>query len=256
MKYIFVLILFFTTNLSFSQPPIFDKITTEICDSLNNLSTPIDSLSLESYQQITYSIILSNYIEWKKYLVDFKSNGQEEYVFDGYFEHILKIKCKNFRRINKRFDTYLTQKRELEKRPLYLTTKDFVFSLVDKINNDSLISYLDDELKTDSIMSILQLSKQEINNCKWTSTLSFVLIYENGFTFRVRYFNVENDDPEFQIDVNFKDATDLMIDNIEIKEKELLMQELKERIEFNRKIEQGEIDFPEPPPPPKKNNKN
>jgi len=256
MKYIYVVLLFFTTNFTYCQSPIFDKITTEICDSLNNLTTPLDSLSLKSYQQITYSIIISNYYDWKKYLVEFTNDGQEEHIFDAYFEHFLQIKCKSFRRVNKRFDTYLTRKRDLDKRPHYLVAKDFIFSLEDSIDNDSLILYLDEKLRNDSIKNILALSKQEINNCKWTSWLSIILTGENGSTFRVRFFNVKIDEPEFQIDINFKDIFDLKIDNIEIKQKNQLMQELKERREFNKKVENGEIDFPEPPPPPKKNKKN
>ena len=49
------------------------------------------------------------------------------------------------------------------------------------------------------------------------------------------------DELEFQIDVIFKDDTDLQIDNLIIKDKTQLMIESKERVEFYKKVESGAI---------------
>ena len=119
----------------------------------------------------------------------------------------------------------------------------------DKISNDILTSFFSDSLSNNTSDDILNTIKNQISVCKMTSTLSIILVYINGYTFRVRFFDYLTNEPEFQIDVIFTNLDDLLIDKIETKDKQLLMIELKKRIEYNKKVESGEIKLPPPPPP-------
>lgn len=78
-----------------------------------------------------------------------------------------------------------------------------------------------------------------------------MLIYDEGYTFRARYFDYKTSLPEFQIDIIFRDDLDLFIDNLQIKNRQRLLQQREKRMQFNQKVDSGEI--PLPPPPPVKN---
>jgi len=243
------------TAASFGQQAVIERVTSEICDALSKTEKPLEEMSYEESRNIIRTVLIKNYYDWMKELNAFKENSGKtetaEYDFDKYFQHVLQMDCQNFRKIDKKLDTYLSEKENL--RPLHLKTKEFVIGLEDKLKNKDLKKLLNDSLNNENIDSLLKMSKIEIDKCKRTTTLSIILVYVDGYTFRVRYFDYLTDRPEFQIDVIFKDYTDLQIDNLIIKDKNQLLIELKERIEFNKKVESGEIKLPPPPPAPKKN---
>ncbi|MFK7771404.1 MAG: nuclear transport factor 2 family protein [Saprospiraceae bacterium] len=256
MRFITILIFIIQASFIFGQLPIMDKISNEICDSLSKLNEPLEDLSLESYKNIQREIILSNYLDWKKEIATFKkTTNQEEWVYDSYYQHILQLKCKEFRVINTNFDNYLVEERHANIRPIYLKSKEFVFLLEQNATYEKLEKYLSLELKNSTIKALLQLSQKEIDKYKWTSTLSNIHTSENGNTFRVRYSDYTNRETKFQIDISFKDKKDLQIDKLEIKLDQQLKEELKRRIEFNKKIESGELELPPPPSFKKQKNK-
>ncbi len=242
------------TAISYGQQPIIKKVTSEICDTLSKIEKPLGELSYEESRNIIKTVLIKNYSDWVSELSDFKKKtgktNTAEYDFDKYFQHVLQMDCQNFRILDKKLDTYLSDKKKL--RPLHLKAKEFIIALEDQFKNNDLRQFLSDNLKSKNIDDLLNTSKIEIAKCKRTTTLSVILVYVNGYTFRVRYFDYLSDEPEFQIDLVFKDNLDLKIDNLIIKDKTQLMIESKKRIEFNKKIENGEIALP-PPPSPKKN---
>lgn len=240
------------TAISYGQQPVIEKVTSEICDTLSKIEKPLEELSYEESRNIIRTVLIKNHSDWVSELSEFKKKSGKtkmaEYDFDQYFQHVLQMDCQDFRIIDKKLDNYLSDKENL--RPLHLRTKEFVIALEDQNMNQGLKQYLSDSLKNKNIDSLLNTSKAEIVKCKRTTTLSIILVYDNGYTFRVRYFDYLSDEPEFQIDVIFKDDSDFQIDNLIIKDKNQLMIELKERLEFNKKVESGKIELPPPPPPP------
>ena len=252
MRTLLIATLFLMTVVAYGQQPVVEKVTTEICDTLSKIEKPLEELSYEESRNVIRSVLIKNYSDWVSELSEFKKmsgkTNTAEYDFDQYFQHVLQLDCQEFRIIDKKLDTYLSDKEKL--RPLHLRTKKFVIALEDQNKNKDLKQYLSDSLKNADIDSLLNTSKAEIAKCKRTTTLSIILVYDNGYTFRVRYFDYLSDEPEFQIDVIFKDDSNFQIDNLIIKDKAQLMIELKERIEFNKKVESGEVELPPPPPPP------
>ena len=257
MRTLLIATFFLTTVISYGQQPVIEKVTSEICDTLSRVEKPLEELSYEESRNIIRTVLIKNYSAWVSELSEFKKKSgktnKDEYDFDQYFQHVLQMDCQDFRIVDKILDTYLSDKENL--RPLHLRTKEFVIALEDHIKNQDLKQFLSDSLKNENLTNLLNASKAEIVKCKRTTTLSIILVYDNGYTFRVRYFDYLSDKPEFQIDVIYKDDSDYQIDNLIIKDKTQLMIELKESLEFNKKIESGEIELTPPPPPqaPKKN---
>lgn len=244
------------TAISYGQQPVIEKVTSEICDTLSRVEKPLEDLSYEESKNIIKTVLIKNYSAWVGELSEFKKKSGKtntaEYDFNQYFQHILQMDCKDFRIVDKKLDTYLSDKENL--RPLHLRTKEFVIALEDQSKNLDLKQFLSDSLKNENITSLLNTSKSEIVKCKRTTSLSIILVYDNGYTFRVRYFDYLSDEPEFQIDVIYKDDSDFQIDNLIIKDKTQLIIELKERLEFNKKVERGKIELPPPCPPAQKKN--
>lgn len=243
------------TVISYGQQPMFEKVTSEICDTLSKIEKPLEKLSYEESRNIIRTILIKNYSDWVNKLSEFKTNSGKketaEYDFDQYFQHVLQMDCQNFRIIDKKLNTYLSEDKNL--RQLYLRTKEFIIGLEDMSRNDDLKQFLSDSLKNENIDNFLNAIKIEIAKCKRTTSLSITLLYIDGYTFRVIYFDYLSDEPEFQIDVVFKDDLDLQIDNLNIENKTQLMIELKEIIEFNKKAKSENIKLPPPPPVPNKN---
>ncbi len=252
MRTLLIVTLFLMTVISYGQQPVIEKVTTEICDTLSKIEKPLKELSYEESRNIIRSVLVKNYSDWVNELSEFKKKSGKtntaEYDFDQYFQHLLQLDCQDFRIVDKKLDTYLSDKEKL--RPLHLRTKEFVILLEDQSRNQDLKQFLSDSLNNENIDSLLNKSKAEIVKCKRVTTLSIILLHDNGYSFRVRYFDYLSDEPEFQIDIIFKDNLDLEIDNLIIKDKAQLMIELKERIEFNKKVDNGEVKLPHPPPPP------
>lgn len=252
MRTLLIATFFLTTAISYGQQPIIEKVTSEICDTLSRVEKPLEELSYEESRNIIRTVLIKNYSAWVSELSEFKKKSGKtntaEYDFDQYFQHVLQMDCQDFRIVDKKLDTYLSDKGNL--RPLHLRTKEFVIALEDNIKNQDLKQFLSDSLKNENLTNLLNASKAEIVKYKRKTTLSIILVYDNGYTFRVRYFDYLSDEPEFQIDVIYKDDSDCQIDNLIIKDKTQLMIELKERLEFNKKVESGEIELPPPPPPP------
>ena len=240
------------TVISYGQQPVIEKVTTEICNKLSKIEKPLKELSHEESRNIIKGVLVKNYSDWVNELSEFKKKSGKtntaEYDFDQYFQHLLQLDCQDFRIIDEKLDTYLSDNKKL--RPLHLKTKEFVILLEDQSTNQDLKQILSDSLNNKNIDNLLNKSKAQIVKCKRVTTLSIILVYDNGYTFRVRYFDYLSNEPEFQIDVIFKDNLDLKIDNLIIKDKAQLMIELKERIEFNKKVDNGEITLPPPPSPP------
>lgn len=261
MKYIKIIILLGISNITFSQFPIMDKVSNEICDSLSKIKIPIEDLSLDSYKKIQRYFILSNYDKWKAEIAKFeKDTNQKDWVYDNLYRHTLQLKCEEFRIIDLNYDNYLTKERDLKIRPQYLISREFTYLLEQDSSYQKLESFLNQNIQSEETKKLIEISKKEIDKFKWKTTLSNILTYENGFTFRIRYSDYTNRETEykqtkFQIDINFKDETDLLIDKIEIKFEKQLKEELKSRIEYNKKIESGEIESPSPPRKKKKNKK-
>ena len=255
MRTLLIAISFLITVISYAQQPVIEKVTFEICDTLSKIKKPLEEVSYEESRNIIKIVLIKNYTDWVSEFNEFKKKSgkanTDQYDFELYLLHVLQVDCKNFRIIDKKLDTYLSDKENL--RPLHLSTKAFIIALEDQLKNNDLKQFLSDSLKNENIDSLLNTSKIEIAKILRTTKLSIILVYVDGYTFRVRYFDYLSDEPEFQIDVIFNDDSDLQIDSLIIKDKTQLMIELKERIEFNKKVESGEIELPPPPPPSNKN---
>jgi hypothetical protein len=252
MKRLLIVIHLLIAVSMLGQQQVIEKIIPEICDSLYKTEKPLEKMSYQESRNLIRTILVKNYSDWVKELNEFKkmsgNSKTAEYDFDQYFQHLLQLDCQNFRIIDKKLDSYLSEKRNL--RPLYLITKEFIIGLEDNLKNNDLKRHINNSLKGTDIENILNESKVTLNKCKRTTTLNILLVYVNGYTYRVRYFDFLSNEPEYQIDIIFKDDSDLLIDNLTIKNKKQLMIELKERIEFNEKVESGEIKIPPPPAPP------
>ena len=211
---------------------------------------PAEKLSLETYKNIQRSILLFNYKDWKTEVDKFSEDtNQKEWVYDNLFLHTLQLKCTEYRIIDLKYDNYLSEEKNLTKRSLYLKSREFVHLLEQDSSFQKLKDYLNKEINTKETQLLIENSIKEIDKYKWSSTISNILVYDNGYTFRVRYSDYSNRETKFQIDINFKDDTDQQIDMIEIKQKEQLSEELKSRREYNNKIKQGELPPPSLPPP-------
>ena len=257
MRTLLIVIFFLMTAISYGQMPVIEKVTSEICDTLSKIEKPLEELSYEESKNIIRTVLIKNYSDWLTELSEFrKKTGKTntaEYDFDQYFHHVLQMDCQSFRIIDKKLDTYLFDMENL--RPLYLRTKEFIIALEDQFKDIDLKQFLCDSLNNENLSGLLNRSRIEVTKCKRTTTLSIILVFVDDYTFRARYFDYLTDEPEFQIDLIFKDDSDLQIDNLIIKDKTQLMLELEERIEFNKKVKSGEIELPppQPPPTPKKN---
>ena len=224
-------------------------VTSQVCDSLSNPGVFVEEFTNEDWINTVRPILMINSQSWFKELNEYKVHtGNTEYEFDQYFQHILKIECPSYRVIDKRFDAYLEDDEHLL--PLYNTAKDFIYGIVDNISRERLNELFDEDFRHQGLDSLLNMCKDEINRCKRQSTLSIMLVYVDGYTFRVRYFDYRTNEPELQIDLIFADNTDSLIDHLHLKNKKTLMIERSEQNEFYEKVQRGEVDLPPPPPPP------
>ncbi len=242
----------FYTLTSVAQETALKKIAKEACDSLNKIEKPLTELSGAEGRQVIVSKFRKHISQWiveENQYID--STGQTRHDLNQYFEHYMQLTCPDYCVIDRKKDKYLED--QPIARSLYLKSKEFIICLEQQVHEDSLRTFLDPTLFSDSL-SELKLARALIHRCKFNSTLSNILVYTNGFTFRARYFNYLDGSPEFQIDIIFTDEQDQLIDRIEIKNRELLIKEYHDRLEFNKKVESGEIDLP-PPPPPKRRKK-
>ncbi|WP_298507141.1 hypothetical protein [uncultured Maribacter sp.] len=244
---LFIITLLLTVGASFGQQPVINSVTLEICNALSNSKKSPEELSYEDSRNIIKNAISINSSDWISEINNFKKKtGQPELAYYEYFLHILRIDCPNFRRIEDKFEkkSYTNDKSKL----LHLKAKEFVIGLQDNLKNIDLKKLVSNNIEKNNIENLLNLSKVEINKCKRTSTFYIMLIHTNGYTYRVTYIDYLTTESEFQIDIIFNDDTDLLIDNLIIKSKNQLMKELKERIDFNKKVKSGKINIPPPPP--------
>ncbi|MCB9169081.1 MAG: hypothetical protein H6594_01880 [Flavobacteriales bacterium] len=248
MRRNFILIAVIVPLNTFGQIPSFDGIVEDVCDSLKSIEGSLEELSYEQSIEIVRKGIVENPVEWEKAHSDFNQiRTGDDYIFLKYFEHISQLACPQYRIIDIKMDTYLYDNPEL--RSLYLTTKSFIGSAEDNLGYHRLSEFLRDSIQGEDTNILLTDIEKHMDEYEKISSLSIILVYINGYTFRVRYSDLKTGHTIFQLDVIFKDNKDQLIDSLVIKKKDVLEVERLENIEYYKKVESGEIKIPPPPPP-------
>ncbi len=233
-------IFFFIPVIGLSQQSAVEKVTEEICDSVSKIKKPLHEITAKESKNIVTKFLIDNISLWNKDLNDFKQQtGRSALQFDQYFQHALQVKCKEFRILDLKLDRYLID--DIKSREIYLKGKEFVIALEDNKSNSDLIEFFNDNLKTPETLRKLETCKEEINKVKNSTILSIIMVYKDGFTLNIGYYDYLTNAHEFQIYINFKSNTDLLIDNLKFKDKSTL---IKESMEIDK------IQLPPPPPPP------
>lgn len=241
---ILILSILITSNL-YSQSETLKKITAEICDSLENSTKPLNKLHRHEAFSIMRKVLRNNRVAWINEVNDFKKRtGKTDYDFDAYFKHILQIDCENYRIVDKVIDSYLVDEKL---RAHYLQTKKFDFALKDNLQNNVLKNFLNDSLHHTSIDSLLNICKKEINTFKRTTNVYIMQV--GNYSFNIRYFDYLTTEQVFQIDIIYQDDTDLLIDDIIVKDKKQLKKIEADYQNFMKKVEKGEAEIPPPPVP-------
>lgn len=235
------------------QTAEFMEVVESVCDTVKKIETPIDELGLENAKQLlVHGINRSNSIAWLNELDRYKAENKGfEYGFNQYFYYLIQSECPDAREFCNLFDNYL---KDDSINPHYLKVKEFANLLEDHPQIDSLTPFFSKEVESDTLSKILAFSKTRIDHFEGEISRNIVLVYVDGYTFKVRYFGYRSDDPEFHMYVNFRNADDLLFDSIEIRDKDYLMEEKRERLEFSKKVQEGKLSLPPPPPPRKRNN--
>lgn len=247
-----LIILLGIINLSLTaigQVPDVGGVVSSVCDSLDRLIVPISDLEDEERIGIVRQAIIDNEIEWQKAYSDLKiSNEREEYNLIEFLYQMLQLDCPEYRLIEDSFDQYLVKRKEYL-RPIYFETKHFRRALEDNRPIEYFLKFMSDSLKSTPTSEVIETSIKQIDKFERNCTVTNMWVGSGGNTFRIRYSDLITGHTMFQIDLIYTDTSDNLIDRIRTKDEDLLEIERKERIEFNKKVESGEIKIPPPPPP-------
>ena len=257
MKRCFLLILIFSQSLSIhGQVPDLSGVVSSVCDTLNRVTVPLHSLGKGGSTGLILQAIHDNQEEWQSALSALEiSDEPEVYDLVSFLKQLLKLDCPDYRIIEDSSDQYLVE-RYAHLRPAYFRAKSFKRALEDNREETHLLKYLSDSLNNFAVLQLIRTAKAQIEKYKRNCTVSNLWVDNEGNTFRVRYAGLRSGNTMFQIDLVFKDINDELIDVIRIKEYAQLEVERKQLIEFNRRIESGEIKLPPPPTPPPSGIKN
>lgn len=244
MNRLLIITLFLTVfySLTYSQDntEVIDKISQEICASLDSIDN-IEGLSETEAKQIIRLAILRNKLEWDSELDKIENSRRAgQTIFDYLLNHRLQQDCEKFRQVDNILDKYQIDNEKY--RELYLTVKDFILKAESGESSKELVEYFDTKLHDSYTTSKLDLLKAEFETYKRLSGL-YIMKRDDHLYFYVNVFNYKNGDENVAVMILFNDLKDNLIDEWEFK--------TKDEIEAERKKQEEEFEnIPPPPPPP------
>ncbi len=216
----------------FAQQKEAEKMVEQMCDEI------IRVMNDEEFEET----------DWGMRSIDFgrKYGKKDDFYPDQYLQHLISQDCPMYEKFSRQYDTHL--KRKPEQRKLYFVTKKLILALETEIDLEKTKLLFSEKAKSEDWSQAVLVSIAKLQTIKRTTWVSNVLVFENGYTFRIRFVDFITNEAQFQIDVHFNDVSDELIDAFSYKNGGLLRKEEEARKEFNKKVESGEFKVPPPPP--------
>lgn len=215
-----LLFLIFSTP-GMAQDKVIDRLVVELCDTLGQIPYPIEDINAMRYGAVFYPSWSGNFAEFREEMSAYtETTGLTDHDYMLWLEHKKQLHCAAYRKANLIMDHHLKGKKAF--RPYYVNAKKFVFGLEGDPEYQNLETFFDKKLWSDSTRQLLKELQLEIDRIADHCILDLRYLPDRGRTFRVQYLDALTKTPLLQIDLITQEHSDLLIDRLEVKNKEQL----------------------------------